>query len=49
SDSSSLDCVMVEVGVFEPSTGNRVVVHDSDGNEYLNGVVNLAINLDNEK
>jgi hypothetical protein len=49
SDSSSLDCVMVEVGLFEPSTGNRVVVHDSDGNEYLNGVVSLGINLDNEK
>ena len=40
---------MVEVGLFEPSTGNRVVVHDSDGNEYLNGVVSFGINLDNEK
>ena len=49
SDSSSLGCVMVEVGLFEPSTGNRVVVHDSDGNEYLNGVVSFGINLDNEK
>lgn len=49
SDSSSVDCVVVEVGLFEPSTGDRVVVHDSDGLEYLNNVVVLDFSLDGYK
>ena len=49
SDSSSLDCVVVEVGLFEPSTGDRVVVHDSDGLEYVNNVVVLDFSLDGYK
>ena len=49
SDSSSVDCVVVEVGLFEPSTGNRVVVHDSDGLEYVNNVVVLDFSLDGYK
>ena len=46
SGEASIDCVKVEVGLFEPSTGNRVVAHDIDDNEYINGVVILDINLD---
>ena len=49
SDSSSVDCVVVEVGLFEPSTGDRVVVHDSDGLEYVNNVVVLDFSLDGYK
>jgi len=49
SDSSFVDCVVVEVGLFEPSTGDRVVVHDSDGLEYVNNVVVLDFSLDGYK
>jgi len=48
-DPSSMSCLKVEVGLFEPSTGNRVVAQDFNSLQYLNNIVVLDLILDGYK